>query len=85
MTGHGSLFATAATATVGCDGDVIGDEWVILSLSFVVLCVRVDTGVSGKLGVGEEAVVGFFLIDVEDPLANAPFLNFSICVGSIVQ
>lgn len=81
MTGHGSLFAT----TVGCGGDVSGDEWVILALSFGVLFVRVDTGVSGKLGVGEEAVAAFFLIDVEDPLAKAPFLNFSICVGSIVQ
>lgn len=79
MTGHGSLFATAATATVDCEcdfGDV--DVWVILSLSFAVLLIIADTGVSGKLGVGEEALVAFFLIDVEDPLANAPFLNFSI-------
>lgn len=69
MTGHGSLFV----ATVAGEG-----ELVILSLSFIVLFTIVDTGVSGKLGVGEETVVAFFLIDVEDPLANAPFLNFSI-------
>lgn len=79
MTGHGSLFATAATTTVGCDCDVGDvDVWVILSLSFAVLFIIADTGVSGKLGVGEEVLGAFFLIDEEDPLANAPFLNFSI-------